>query len=196
MYAEYKAHRAKMPEEMRSQMERVRQVVDTLGMPVFELEGYEADDLLGTLAQQASAGGQHADRHRRHGHPATGGGYARSDLPLALLRYGDLRLGGGAPAVRADPGPTGGAQGAEGTSPTTSRVCRAWAEDGRQAAAAVRLAGGHLRTPGGGAGPLSREAGEGREQAFSAAAWRPSCATRRSSLTSTPAACTPSTASG
>jgi len=57
MYAEYKAHRAKMPEDMRSQMERVRQVVDTLGMPVFELEGYEADDLLGTLARQAGEQG-------------------------------------------------------------------------------------------------------------------------------------------
>jgi len=57
MYAEYKAHRAKMPEDMSSQMERVRQVVDTLGMPVFELEGYEADDLLGTLARQAGEQG-------------------------------------------------------------------------------------------------------------------------------------------
>ncbi|MCP4542355.1 MAG: DNA polymerase I [Chloroflexi bacterium] len=57
MYAEYKAHRAKMPDEMRSQMARVRQVVETLGIPVFELEGYEADDLLGTLARQAGERG-------------------------------------------------------------------------------------------------------------------------------------------
>jgi len=53
MYAEYKAHRAKMPEDMRSQMDRIRQVVETLDIPVFEQEGYEADDLLGTLARQA-----------------------------------------------------------------------------------------------------------------------------------------------
>ena len=53
MYPEYKAHRAKMPDEMRSQMARVRQVVETLGIPIFEQEGYEADDLLGTLARQA-----------------------------------------------------------------------------------------------------------------------------------------------
>jgi DNA polymerase-1 len=53
MYPDYKAHRIKMPEEMRSQMERIRQVVETLGIPVFEQEGYEADDLLGTLARQA-----------------------------------------------------------------------------------------------------------------------------------------------
>jgi DNA polymerase-1 len=53
MYAEYKAHRAKMPDEMRVQMDRVRQVVETMGIPIFEQEGYEADDLLGTLAHQA-----------------------------------------------------------------------------------------------------------------------------------------------
>ncbi len=57
MYAEYKAHRVKMPEEMQSQMARVRQVVETLGIPVFEQEGYEADDLLGTLARQAGERG-------------------------------------------------------------------------------------------------------------------------------------------
>ena len=57
IYPEYKAHRAKMPDEMRSQMARVRQVVDTLGIPVFEQEGYEADDLLGTLARQAGEQG-------------------------------------------------------------------------------------------------------------------------------------------
>ncbi len=57
MYADYKAHRAKMPDEMRSQMARVRQVVETLGIPVFEREGYEADDLLGTLARQAGEQG-------------------------------------------------------------------------------------------------------------------------------------------
>ncbi len=57
VYPDYKAHRAKMPDEMRSQMERVRQVVETLGIPVFEQEGYEADDLLGTLTRQAGEQG-------------------------------------------------------------------------------------------------------------------------------------------
>ena len=40
MYSEYKAHRSKMPEEMKAQMARVRQVVETLGIPIFEQEGY------------------------------------------------------------------------------------------------------------------------------------------------------------
>ncbi|MFW6136107.1 MAG: DNA polymerase I [Chloroflexota bacterium] len=53
IYTEYKAHRAKMPEELRSQMDRVRAVVETLDIPIFEEEGYEADDLLGALARQA-----------------------------------------------------------------------------------------------------------------------------------------------
>ncbi|MEA3375206.1 MAG: DNA polymerase I [Chloroflexota bacterium] len=53
IYTEYKAHRAKMPDELRSQMDRVREVVETLDMPIFEEEGYEADDLLGALARQA-----------------------------------------------------------------------------------------------------------------------------------------------
>jgi len=57
VYADYKAHRAKMPEDMRSQMARIRQVVETLDIPVFEQEGYEADDLLGTLARQAEEQG-------------------------------------------------------------------------------------------------------------------------------------------
>lgn len=57
IYPEYKAHRTKMPDEMRSQMDRVREVVQTLDMPIFEKEGYEADDLLGTLARKAEEQG-------------------------------------------------------------------------------------------------------------------------------------------
>jgi DNA polymerase-1 len=57
MYAEYKANRAEMPDQLDTQMARVRQVVETLGIPAFEQEGYEADDLLGTLAQQAAEQG-------------------------------------------------------------------------------------------------------------------------------------------
>jgi DNA polymerase-1 len=57
VYADYKAHRAKMPDEMRVQMDRIRQVVETMAIPVFEQEGYEADDLLGTLARQAGEQG-------------------------------------------------------------------------------------------------------------------------------------------
>ncbi len=57
LYEAYKAHREKMPDEMRPQMERVREVVETLGIPIVELEDYEADDLLGTLSKQAAEEG-------------------------------------------------------------------------------------------------------------------------------------------
>ncbi len=53
-FEEYKAHRPPMKEEMRSQMERIRQVVQTMNIPLFELPGYEADDLIGALARQAT----------------------------------------------------------------------------------------------------------------------------------------------
>ena len=55
----YKATRVGMPEEERAefgrQMSRTREVIETFGMPIFELDGFEADDLLGTLARQAAA---------------------------------------------------------------------------------------------------------------------------------------------
>ncbi|OQA22003.1 MAG: DNA polymerase I [Chloroflexi bacterium ADurb.Bin360] len=54
-YSEYKAHREKMPDAMRGQMQRVRDFVTALGMPLVELDDFEADDLLGTLSRQAAA---------------------------------------------------------------------------------------------------------------------------------------------
>ena len=54
-YEEYKAHREKMPAEMRGQMGRVREAVRVFGFPLVELDDYEADDLLGTLSKQAAA---------------------------------------------------------------------------------------------------------------------------------------------
>ena len=56
-YKEYKAHRAAMPEELRTQLERIRQIVEAMGIPIIEVEGYEADDVLGTLAKKASEQG-------------------------------------------------------------------------------------------------------------------------------------------
>ncbi len=56
-YAGYKAHRAKMPDEMRRQMERIYELVEALGFPRVALDDYEADDLLGTLSRQAEEQG-------------------------------------------------------------------------------------------------------------------------------------------
>ncbi len=57
MYADYKATRTKMPDDLRSQMKRIRQLVDAFNIPRLEVEGYEADDVLGSIARQASANG-------------------------------------------------------------------------------------------------------------------------------------------
>lgn len=52
-YTGYKAHRIAAPEEMHQQLPRIKEVVDSLNIPIFTLEGYEADDVIGTLAYQA-----------------------------------------------------------------------------------------------------------------------------------------------
>jgi|YNPMSStandDraft_1061717.scaffolds.fasta_scaffold00042_22 DNA polymerase-1 len=57
LYAEYKATRAKMPDDLRPQIERIREMVDVFGFPRLEAEGYEADDVLGSIARQAAENG-------------------------------------------------------------------------------------------------------------------------------------------
>lgn len=57
LYPQYKATRAKMPDDLRPQMERIRQLVDAFHFPRLELEGFEADDILGSIARQAVAKG-------------------------------------------------------------------------------------------------------------------------------------------
>ena len=53
----YKAHRPEAPEDLVSQFDRVREVIDAFNIPVYMVEGYEADDVLGSLARQASEQG-------------------------------------------------------------------------------------------------------------------------------------------
>ena len=56
-YPQYKAHRPKMPDDLRTQMERIRQVVEALGIRIVVAPGFEADDVLGTLSRQATEKG-------------------------------------------------------------------------------------------------------------------------------------------
>jgi DNA polymerase I len=51
-YADYKATRVKMPDDLRDQFPKVREVVNALRIPVYEMPGYEADDVIGTITQQ------------------------------------------------------------------------------------------------------------------------------------------------
>ena len=53
LYPEYKATRAKMPDDLRPQIERIRKMIDTFHLPRLEKEGVEADDVLGSIARQA-----------------------------------------------------------------------------------------------------------------------------------------------
>ncbi len=59
-FPEYKANRAEPPEEFRPQVDLIKQVLGALDIPVIELEGVEADDVLATLATRAVAAGTHA----------------------------------------------------------------------------------------------------------------------------------------
>jgi DNA polymerase-1 len=57
LYAEYKANRPPMPDEMREQLDPIRSIVEALGIPLLEVSGVEADDVIGTLAEQGKARG-------------------------------------------------------------------------------------------------------------------------------------------
>ncbi|MBU0881022.1 MAG: DNA polymerase I, partial [Candidatus Omnitrophica bacterium] len=52
-YDEYKIHRKPMPDELVSQMPYIKKVVSAYNIPIYQLEGYEADDLLATIAKAA-----------------------------------------------------------------------------------------------------------------------------------------------
>ena len=56
-FAEYKAQRQRAPDELRAQFPWAREVVEALGIPIVEIPTFEADDVIGTLAQKAEAAG-------------------------------------------------------------------------------------------------------------------------------------------
>ncbi len=60
LYPEYKATREKMPQELRDSLPRVRELVEAFGDRVIAVDGWEADDVIGTLAARAVAGGLEA----------------------------------------------------------------------------------------------------------------------------------------
>ncbi len=60
LYAEYKATREKMPQELRDSLPRIRELVEAFGDRVIAVDGWEADDVIGTLAARARAEGLEA----------------------------------------------------------------------------------------------------------------------------------------
>lgn len=57
-YKEYKAHRVKADQELYNQIPRVKEVVQALGIPIFEQEGFEADDIIGTMITESEKNGE------------------------------------------------------------------------------------------------------------------------------------------
>ncbi len=57
IFPDYKATREKMPDELRAGLPRIRELVEAFHGPVVEMDGFEADDVIGTLAEQARAQG-------------------------------------------------------------------------------------------------------------------------------------------
>lgn len=54
IFAEYKAHRPPMPDDLRPQVQPIHDIVQAMGLPLMVVEGVEADDVIGTLARQAT----------------------------------------------------------------------------------------------------------------------------------------------
>lgn len=57
LFAEYKAQRPSMPDDLRLQVKPIHDIIDAMGLPLYIVDGVEADDVIGTLAQQATAKG-------------------------------------------------------------------------------------------------------------------------------------------
>lgn len=58
LFAEYKAHRAPMPDDLRSQIGPLLEIIQAQGLPILRIEGVEADDVIGTLACRAARAGK------------------------------------------------------------------------------------------------------------------------------------------
>ncbi|MHC4619214.1 MAG: DNA polymerase I [Planctomycetota bacterium] len=57
IYAEYKAHRPPMPDDMPGQIGRIEQILEAMNITMLRVDGYEADDIIGTLAKKAAGDG-------------------------------------------------------------------------------------------------------------------------------------------
>jgi DNA polymerase-1 len=76
-FADYKAHREEMPEELSAALPHVRRMAEALNVPVLICDGYEADDIIGTLVRRAGKEGLEeclCGIHERWEHLPCGGG--------------------------------------------------------------------------------------------------------------------------
>ena len=93
MFEDYKAQRPKTPPELVTQIERVHQLAEAFNLPIFEMDGYEADDIIGTLSTAGCCKRhRHADCDGRQRYAAGGiAGYKSHVAQARLCRYRDLR---------------------------------------------------------------------------------------------------------
>ena len=56
-YADYKANRTAMPDDLKEQIAWVHEACEAMGVPIFTMPGFEADDVIGTLAKKAATAG-------------------------------------------------------------------------------------------------------------------------------------------
>ena len=54
IYTEYKANRPQMPPDMPAQIDQIEQILDAMNVPILRLDGFEADDIIGTIAKKAA----------------------------------------------------------------------------------------------------------------------------------------------
>jgi DNA polymerase-1 len=104
LFPDYKATRAKMPDSLQVQIERIHEVLQAFNIPTLEVEGYEADDVLGTVARRAGGMGLHTlivtgdkdllqlvDEHTTVQLPARDGGDTQCfDVAAVQEKYGLL----------------------------------------------------------------------------------------------------------
>ena len=142
IYPAYKEQRSPMPDDLRSQIAPIHEVVKLMGWPVLDVPGVEADDVIGTLAVAAAAAGHGGDRvQRRQGSGAAG---QRTHHHHRHHERQTARSGRGAGRVWRAGQPDGGLPDSGGRSGgQRARRAQGGPQDRRQMAHRVRLAAGH-----------------------------------------------------
>ena len=100
-YSQYKAQREETPEDIRKSVPIIKEILSAMNIPVLEVEGFEADDIIGTLAKQAASQnietfmltpdkdyGQIVNDNIYMFRPRHGGGYETLDSNSICAKYG------------------------------------------------------------------------------------------------------------
>ncbi|MBI4054312.1 MAG: hypothetical protein HY397_03215, partial [Candidatus Doudnabacteria bacterium] len=87
LYKDYKATRVKAPQELYDQIPKVKEFIQSLGLPVFEQQGYEADDVIGTIVEAVSR--PHPPARDGHPLPQSGRGEGGAEVQSVIVT-GDL----------------------------------------------------------------------------------------------------------